>query len=99
MFSLEVTMVKVVILNDTTRDEGHIGCRLVMENMRKLCRENGWNVLFCDQNGRNGFSKKEVPVLSPGRIGQSIFIPNAFLGRNAREKLPVFSVARAKAKR
>ena len=47
----------------------------------------------------DGFSKKEVPVLSPGRIGQSIFIPNAFLGRNAREKLPVFSVARAKAKR
>lgn len=69
MFSLEVTMVKVVILNDTTRDEGHIGCRLVMENMRKLCRENGWNVLFCDQNGRNGFSKKEFQAaITPADI-------------------------------
>lgn len=67
MFSLEVTMVKVVILNDTTRDEGHIGCRLVMENMRKLCRENGWNVLFCDQNGRNGFSKKRVSGCNSAR--------------------------------
>lgn len=46
----------------------------------------------------NGFTKKKVSVLSPGRIGQSIFIPKAFLGELNPENLPVFTVARAKLK-
>lgn len=47
----------------------------------------------------DGFSKKEVSVLSPGRIGQSVFIPNSFFGTHGPAELPVFTVARAKAKR
>ena len=46
----------------------------------------------------DGFSKKEVTVLSPGRIGQSIFIPKSFFGAFGPTELPVFTVARAKAK-
>ena len=46
----------------------------------------------------NGFTKKSVPFLSPGRIGQSIFIPNAFLGGLNAENMPIFTVARVKLK-
>ena len=44
----------------------------------------------------DGFTKKEVPTLSPGRIGQSVFIPKAFLNGLTSENLPVFTVARVK---
>ncbi len=47
----------------------------------------------------DGFSKKEATVLSPGRVGQSIFIPKSFFGKIGSADLPVFSVARAKPKR
>lgn len=47
----------------------------------------------------DGFSKKEVGVLSPGRIGQSIFIPRSFFGKFTAAELPVFTVARLKVKR
>ena len=46
----------------------------------------------------DGFTKKEVPALSPGRTGQSIFIPKEFFKGEAPENLPVFTVARAKLK-
>ncbi|MBR1778250.1 MAG: U32 family peptidase [Alphaproteobacteria bacterium] len=46
----------------------------------------------------DGFARKEVPVLSPGRPGQSIFIPTAFFKNVKPENLPVFTVARAKLK-
>jgi len=46
----------------------------------------------------DGFTKKEVSVLSPGRIGQSIFIPKTFFKNLTPENLPVFTVARAKLK-
>ena len=47
----------------------------------------------------DGFSKKEVSALSPGRVGQSIFVPRSFFGTYGPAELPVFTVARAKAKR
>ncbi|MBO4643323.1 MAG: U32 family peptidase [Alphaproteobacteria bacterium] len=46
----------------------------------------------------DGFTKKEVPALSPGRVGQSIFIPMAFFKGLKPENLPVFTVARTKLK-
>ncbi|MBR4126176.1 MAG: U32 family peptidase [Alphaproteobacteria bacterium] len=44
----------------------------------------------------DGFTKKEVPALSPGRIGQSVFIPKDFFKALKPENLPVFTVARVK---
>lgn len=41
-------MVKVAILNDTTRDAGHIGCQAVMHNLRLLCLKKNWDIVFID---------------------------------------------------
>ena len=46
----------------------------------------------------DGFTEKEVPVLSPGRVGQSVFIPKSFFKGLTPENLPVFTVSRIKPK-
>ncbi len=44
----------------------------------------------------DGFSKKEKEALSPGRIGQSLFIPHEMLNGLNEALLPVYTVARMK---
>ena len=45
-------MIKAAILNDTTRDVGHIGCRAVIGNLRKICAAKNWSIELCDRNCR-----------------------------------------------
>ena len=40
--------IKVYLLNDTTREEGHLGCRTVIGNIKTLCAKNGMDIVFYD---------------------------------------------------
>ena len=40
----------VLILNDTRRNQGHIGCDEVMNNIFFLCKKNGMNIIGTDLN-------------------------------------------------
>lgn len=50
-------MHKFAILNDTTRDKGHIGCRLVIGNLSRLCGEN--NISLYDKDCRENFNRTD----------------------------------------
>ena len=45
-------MVKVIILNDTRRDRGHIGCCGVLHNLEIICIQKKWQIIFEDANLR-----------------------------------------------
>lgn len=36
---------QAIILNDTTRNKGHLGCQLVMQNIRQACQKQGIDIL------------------------------------------------------
>lgn len=52
-------MIKTVLLNDTTRDVGHLGCRLVIDNLKQLCQKYGFEILCCDKDASH-FKEDEV---------------------------------------
>lgn len=49
-------MKKIVILNDTTRDAGHWGCSLVMNNLVRLCEASGYDDIYRDKDCRRNFN-------------------------------------------
>ena len=59
-------MVKIAILNDTTRDVGHIGCQAVMHNLRLLCLNKNWEIIFtdtdCHRLNKSDYTKQIQPA-------------------------------------
>ena len=55
-------MIKIALLNDTTRDAGHIGCIAVMHNLRLLCLNKNWEIIFtdadCHRLNKSDYSQK-----------------------------------------
>ena len=46
----------------------------------------------------DGLTGAEVAAVSPGRVGQSVFLPKSFFNSADYDRLPVLTVARAKSK-
>ncbi len=46
----------------------------------------------------DGLTGKPVAAVSPGRVGQSVFLPKSFFDPADCDRLPVSTVARAKSK-
>ncbi|MBQ8460043.1 polysaccharide pyruvyl transferase family protein [bacterium] len=42
--------IKAYVLNDTRRNEVHLGCSKVMENLELLCRNHNINIIYYDSN-------------------------------------------------
>lgn len=57
---------RVVVLNDTRRDVGHVGCEMVMQNLLSLLRESGAEVVatFEDLSGDNHMQYRTAIALS-----------------------------------
>ena len=41
--------IKIYLLNDTSREIGHLGCRSVVNNIKKLCGKNEMEIIFYDK--------------------------------------------------
>lgn len=52
-------MIKVALLNDTTRDIGHWGCNHVIQNINTLCHEHNCEIYLYDRNTDKDFDYKE----------------------------------------
>ena len=52
-------MLKAVILNDTTRDLGHIGCCMVINNICSICKKNNVDVIYKDRICYNNIDEDE----------------------------------------
>lgn len=42
--------IKIYLLNDTSREKGHLGCQTVINNINTLCRKNGMEIVFYDKS-------------------------------------------------
>jgi len=49
----------IFIINDTRRDSAHLGCKIVMQNLLKLCDKYNFNILGLEKNISEDFDKED----------------------------------------
>jgi len=65
-------MVKAIILNDTSREDGHLGCALVMDNIHKLCAKHNIEVVssikrtdvYLDNDYENILDRTDIVIVN-----------------------------------